>query len=184
MSKQRPILFSTPMVQAIIAGRKTMTRRTIKNIDPNKYNFLSIVPHTDLNGYAGNGNLGEFENKRTHGVVYVNCRFGNIGDLLYVKETYGVCGHTTKHYVYRATDDLAVEKWKPSLFMPKSAARIFLEITAIGVERVQDITDADAKREGLDSKEGFMAIWEKINGLPSWNANPFCWVLTFKQVKK
>lgn len=165
------------MVQAIIAGQKTITRRTIKNIDPNKYDFGEIIP-----SQHDHPTIAVFFGKTNSPTEIINCKFGNVGDQLWVKETYGVVGNTTKHYVYTATDNIAVERWKSSMFMPKSAARIFLEITGIGVERVQDISDVDARKEGVSDSGTFKLLWGKINGLPSWNQNSFCWVLKFKCV--
>jgi hypothetical protein len=155
MIKYHPILFSTPMVQAILEGRKTQTRRLIKPapIDKNNYHFeklekfgrktFGMVPNQgveidNINVFAYNG-------------IWV-CPY-EIGDILWVRETFvpkeiheeppGTKAH------YKASDLFASEKWKPSIFMPKLACRIFLKIKSIRVERLMEISEEDAKAEGV-----------------------------------
>ena len=170
--KEKPILFSTDMVQAIIDGRKTQTRRIAK---------------TDKPPYKA-------------------------GDILYVRETWTQASNG--NYLYKA-NSLSKETdntdsffyWKPSIHMPKAAARIFLEVVSIRKERLQDITEEDAKAEGaefyspLDLKQmplslvnvnqilkktfcvGFYKAWQEINEKnmhAHWNSNPTVWVIEFR----
>ena len=156
--KERPILFSAPMVRAILEGRKTVTRRALnaqalKNID---YGVQ----------------LGECHELPTEGPLHPNsvdyyndfCPFGQPGDRLWVRETFGLQvrhygGGAGEHIVYRATNPDAIYcksaegqeypiKWKPSIHMPRHSSRILLEITDVRVERLQDISDDQAKAEG------------------------------------
>lgn len=91
-------------------------------------------------------------------------------------------------YEYRATaledGNPTDEPWKPSIFMPRAAARIFLEVINVRVERLQSISDADAKAEGFDSVDSFFALWQKINGTESLAVNPWVWVYEFKVIPK
>jgi hypothetical protein len=159
---ERPILFSTEMVRAIIDGRKTQTRRIIKS--PKK------------------------------------CPYGKIGDCLWVRETWKKSPDIfdkTIPYLYKASiPDSAHEEfgpWKPSIFMPRVASRIDLEIIDIRVERLQDISEDNAKSEGIlieyqshpgpANKLGFHLLWDKIHGLNSWEDNPLVWVIEFRRIK-
>ena len=152
--KERPILFSAPMVMAILAGTKTQTRRVIK-------------PQPS---------------------VAQNCPYGTPGDHLWVKETFWTGGDAVN---YRADGEMPeymrdVSRWKPSIFMPRKLSRITLEILDVRVERVQDISEEDAKDEGGlygagSYRDGFAVLWDSINGKKHpWESNPWCWVLTFK----
>lgn len=147
--KAHPILFSTPMVQALLEGRKSQTRRIMK-IQPK---------HPELNfGWA---NMGErWHYPPVAPMIDIKCPYGQPGDALWVKETWLKC---SDGYVYRTnhygdtvlvakngnTFDKSV-KWKPSTYMPREAARIFLRVTDIRVERLQDITEEDVIAEGID----------------------------------
>jgi len=167
MMKERPIIFNCQMVKAIQEGRKTQTRRVIK---PQMEDH--IVPR---------------------------CPYGQIGDRLYVKETWAIRENlwVDDHYepdgrtIYRADGDYA-DRWKPSIFMPRWASRITLEITAIKVERVAEISEDDAIAEGIVPEQHpfdappamrFAIVWDSINASKGygWEANPLCWVLTFKE---
>jgi len=172
MKKQRPILFSTPMVQALLAGRKTQTRRIVKlkHIDPS--NCGAIFPDGSGKGWIawspGTHATAELTAREYPGEQGFKCPYGTVGDILWVRETWGVLqpSHATPagrpydgSFCFRADHDDEKPKWnegtyeffgwKPSIFMPKSAARIWLEITNIRVERVQDISEEDAKAEGV-----------------------------------
>lgn len=212
MKNQHPILFSTPMVQAILDSRKTITRRIIKGCD--EYRHAEIVQDAEIAVYDKDGDMSFKVLKGTSvefdkGEWIVKCPYGDIGDILWVRESFAVDGHTTKSYIYKSTFDIDsshVVKWKPSIHMPKSACRIFLEITNIKVERLQDITEYDALSEGIDLEKinnsitdenidgskvkfetnisAFFNLWESINGAESVGNNPWVWVIEFKRVEE
>jgi len=189
--KERPILFSTPMVQAILEGRKTMTRRVIK-------------PQPEYDGFWWNHPGNRPKAKKNTGAISSTCKPDylwtnlckySVGDVLWVRETW----HPKRHnmptgfpYEYKATAELdgtpTNEKWKPSIFMPRKACRLFLEITNIRVERLQEITENDAISEGIihnsinDPKIEFQWLWQFINGKESWELNPYVWVIEFNKL--
>lgn len=224
---EHPILFSAPMIQAILAGRKTQTRRIIK-VQP------SITTDTDASWRDSKCDL--WRNSKQY--ARDCCPYGSIGDRLWVRETsavysaaYSECG-----IVYRAdhaTGDLSKgdggynfhqfsddpeqaakdrkwaekhggnEKWIPSIYMPRFASRINLEITGVRVERLQEITEADAKAEGCEPwpfdknqpmtsgelgsswpyRGGYAVLWDEINDeRATWKSNPYVWVVEFKKV--
>lgn len=185
--KIRPILFSTPMVKALLDGRKTQTRRL------------------------------KFE--------------AEVGDVLWVRETFAearvpnntVTDDENVSYIYRAEDPPVSSGWKPSIFMPKAACRLFLEVTEKKIELIQDISEEDSKAEGVlenlcasnktcpsslckkecigkgefarypidhddlplySAKESFQSLWHSINGEESWNSNPEVKAYSFKIVEK
>jgi hypothetical protein len=171
-----PILFSTPMVQAILEGRKTMTRRIVKFKPFNeKHSRPKSVPFFD----HSTNSISIFP-------------YGKIGDILWVKETF--TEYFPGEFEYKAGFTDEPIKWKPSIFMPKAAARIFLKITDIRVERLQDMSREDCKKEGvlLGNDNGkfagwhdvFRDLWEKINGPDSWVSNPWVWVISFERCEK
>jgi len=206
--KARPILFSGPMVNAILDGRKTQTRRQLKRVEGESFyagkgcDYTPIpLPTTELMRQLHLDN------------ILRNCPYGKVGDLLWVRETFGIChrGDSTpggKPYdpdiLYRATDiepDIPERllwepfKWKPSIFMPKKLSRITLKITDIRVERLQDISENDALAEGVQqdndkhspppfitAKENFQALWNSIN--KNWKENPWVWVLEFSVINQ
>ncbi len=216
---EKPILFSGPMVQAILAGVKSQTRRIVKP-QPQLDQFGSEIKceryhPTKINNRTGEAYPGEevfgFANEDSGWV----CPYGQPGDRLWVKETFGVHKDCPAKKIseigvgwvcYRADKSgmcpaSLVENWKPSIFMPRKLSRITLEITKIRVERVQEISEEDARVEGapfllapiLDEppiasikangyRVGFSEIWYGINGQKSWDANPWCWVLEFKKL--
>jgi hypothetical protein len=137
-----------------------------------------------------------FENRLTGESKWIKCPFGQPGDLLWVRETWG---EIIGGIVYKASDlpDNVVDnlRWKPSLFMPKSACRLWLRIKDIRVERLQDITNNDALAEGtpdLRTKENnynmrdcFRILWDSINKKTyPWESNPWVWVVEFEPVEK
>ena len=191
--KERPILFSGEMVRAILGGRKTQTRRVVKNKTALDW-LLNFTP--------------EFVSSPENNL----CPYGKPGERLWVRETWNQFGG---QYAYAATDtDVYPEtKWRPSIHMPRSASRILLEIESVRVERVQDISEHDAISEGILSfrpvpgdgaaetlyrrysnvggrpgqwtsipELSFRSLWEKINGPESWKQNPWVWVIVFKHV--
>lgn len=196
--KEHPILFSGEMVRAILDGRKTQTRRVVKPQPKGWSDFWPVGSHTEwqdivarLPFYLGCG----------------YCPYGAPGDRLWVRESFQPlrsgdepgdwetgAGYSIK---YAATDQLVewVDYWNdnritdrcmPSIHMPRWASRITLEIVAVGVERLQKITKADAIAEGSTSVEAFEALWDRMNarrGLGWHTTNPWVWVLTFKRLE-
>lgn len=196
----KPILFSTPMVQAILRGEKTQTRRIIKS------------------------------NEISEKINLARCKY-KVGDILWVRETFTIlepehCEGMSERFYYKAdhhemNEDWRLEcirkgypyKWKPSLFMPRSASRIFLKIKSIRVERLNNISESDAIAEGIerwietrmvskpthykvyfqnckpedlmsytsDPIDSYETLWQKINGEKSWAENPFVWVYEFER---
>lgn len=151
--KERPILFSSHMVRAILDGTKSQTRRTLKD-QPGEF------VHVDFNDARGwhlwwdccesCGNPDVWQE-----YADLKCPYGNQGDRLWVRETFSV-NTAGDEACYRATlpplENAMIEKWKPSIFMPRWASRITLEITEIRAERLQDISEEDAKAEGVSDK--------------------------------
>jgi hypothetical protein len=217
---ERPILFSTPMVQTILEGRKTMTRRIIKPQPEKPPATNTFVPLNDflsqLNSQIKKG-LKEIHSKGNgSGFCFPSCPYGKVGDIIYVRETYkhqmGVYTYKASPNVFMKTQNMGptttISPWKPSIYMPKSAARIFLEITDISVERLNDISEVDSINEGIevlfDESLGmnqyrdylneypnynnpinsFFSLWRSINGLESLRDNPWVWVVKFKQISK
>lgn len=177
---EKPILFSTEMVQAILEGRKTQTRRICKH---------QHWSHSELTDFNKNQIFQKIDRN-------VSCKFGKPGDLLWVRETFDPTSGCLGSILYKAnytSKELssAVKKlfeWKSSRFMPKAAARIWLQIEEIRVERLQDITYQDILQEGMPKPLGdysspvdwFETLWTKINGSGSWDANPWLWVIKFR----
>lgn len=168
--KERPILFSAPMVRAILDGSKTQTRRIVKMKTPKVRTLLDYS---------------------VDGLCVGPCPQGNTGDRLWVRETFGLLGDEEQHVLhYRATHPRAhVTGWTPSIHMPRRASRITLEITGVRVERLNDIGQFDAAAEGVipddeDFVGAFMALWESIAGPGSWDANPWVWVIEFKRMEQ
>jgi hypothetical protein len=184
-----PILFSTPMVQAILEGRKTMTRRVMKGpYMPEADAFVSYGgEQIQWIGIRGNVRLSP----------WVKCPYGQPGDVLWVRESW--CHNTMPTgwpYHYRAANDTFSdpenERWKPSIHMPKAACRIFLEVVSVRVERLQELNRGDAMAEGcpfpnmargINPKDWFQGLWQSINGPESWQENPWVWVVEFKRVE-
>jgi len=188
---ERPILFSTPMVQAILAGRKTQTRRICKH---QSWSF------SELHDVNSNGITQKADKS-------VSCPYGQVGDFLWVRETHSFY---LDAIMYRADEPSVFKniKWKPSIFMRKIYSRIWLKITDIRVERVKCITEEEAicegfekygpfkdynpskhpdcvslrSRERLKPAQAFQNIWININGKESWNKNPWVWVIKFEVI--
>ena len=176
--KERPILFSAPMVRALLAGMKTQTRRAFKTKNG------GVWPNAnDLPGIRQ---------------ILRSCPYGQPGDRLWVRETFARIDGQTRPWIetdYKATythgdrlgDTLGIKKrWTPSIHMPRHASRITLEVTGVRVERLQDISEADAIAEGVytdpacPAYDAYAQLWDEINGLGSWEANPWVWVVEFK----
>lgn len=175
--RESPILFSTEMVQAILEGRKTMTRRIVKGT-PLKWLGDDI-------GFSP----GFVENPDNY-----LCPYGALGDLLWVRETFAKCDDVVCFKAATYYSDGPVKfQWKPSIHMLKKDARIWLRITNIKVELLQDISIGDIHAEGINCKmesgeyhaDGYgkwKDLWVKINGIESYAANPWVWAITFEVV--
>lgn len=195
--KHIPILFSTEMVKAIEKGTKTQTRRTKGLQKITNHYFQSLVHHaTGKFTFVKNGNY----SPREDDIIEVKCPYGQVGDVLWVRESFIKDGNS---YLHKAQHTIVGNhiKWKPSIHMPKEACRLFLKITDIRVERLQDINDNDAKLEGIVWNPGiewicepplitnayialFKKLWQSINGEESWNSNPWVWVISFEKTDK
>ncbi len=204
--KEHPILFSTPMVQAILAGNKTMTRRVIKP-QPFKsehwFEWEGTRPKAKKNG---GGISSTHESSLIENLTW-HCPYGKPGDVLWVREKFfkdDDFGANRKEYVYAANIDEYILKyskgiWKPSIHMPRRACRLFLKIKSIKVERLHSISEADAKAEGAEMltnmhsdininarepnyRTGFARIWIDINGLENYVTNPWVWVIEFEKI--
>jgi len=191
MSNQqyKPILFSTEMVKAILRGQKTMTRREVKG------SFLTILNNDWPTG----------ENVVSKGLF---SPYGRPGNILWVRETFSPSSFTESGFIYKADDTPLCSGWKPGIHMPKQACRIFLEIVDVRVERLQNITEEDAEKEGVHKQfqplfnedrykcymfknqcwrsaiSSFQSLWSSINGVESWDKNPWVWVIEFKRIPK
>lgn len=198
----KPILFNTEMVRAILDGRKTVTRRVIKP----RYRGNEIGFRIDRNMSTGQITGVEIIDDEECGTDrYVNPPY-QIGDFLYVRETWARLVTAkdgemqSERYVYKATDTypfgesgyIVKFRWKPSIHMPKEAARIWLKVTDVRVERLQDIDGRGAEKEGMDSDmpiTNFIQVWNstiKKQDLDSygWDANPWVWVIEFERIER
>lgn len=189
---ERPILFSSPMVRAIMAGAKTQTRRVLKE-QPNKF------AHVDFDEVRGwylwwdeCTSCGSPDVRQGHADIV--CPYGNQGDRLWVRETFTFCCGPIEYKADSSTSCKdSTMTWKPSIFMRRKDSRITLEITEIRCERLQDITNEDIRAEGAWSDaismsradmpiDAWRELWESINGKESWEANPMVWVVEFRKV--
>lgn len=209
--RERPIIFNADMVRAVLDGRKTQTRRIMKNqpvssktreddfwFSCNK--TRSMVHVSDF--IPGNcANLPD-----AHEYFSMCCPFGAVGDRLWVREAFRVHSRATDvaTLVYKASEQqswtqqthrvpiekcnkpAAIDKWTPSIHMPRWASRITLEVTGVRVERLQDISAEDAAAEGITGRakmHDFGVLWSSIYGDDSWQANPWVWVIEFNRVE-
>ncbi len=185
--KERPMIFNDAMVRAILDGMKTQMRRPIKNC------MGAVWPATCIRGYL---------------IGKSNCPYGQPADRLWVRECFALTGpelNDQPGFVYRATDPdwqiMEGFRWTPSIQMPRIASRITLEIVSVRVERVQDISEADALAEGCDGDcpigyipahsaapygYHFAQLWDSIYGTTdyAWTANPWVWVVEFRRVQQ
>ena len=204
---ERPILFSGPMIRAILANTKTQTRRIFK---PDRMTWDANGRYTTYAMRGGElSTTGSGPFKPSSWLHY--CPYGQPGgDRLYVRETWAA-PHAYDHLPprlipqdarihYAATEDRGGLLWRPSIHMPRWASRIILEITSVRVENLQDIDLADAVAEGCkpirpelvqdglivrpgrSAVEEFRLVWEQIHGGGSWEKNPFVWVVTFRRI--
>ena len=190
----RPILFSAPMVRALLAGTKTQTRRVAK---------LTAGARVKAVGSPRNWHPDDPN-------AVAACPYGQPGDRLWVKETHrfdgldpeiAIANRDADAVQFRADEDDEFVTWRPSIFMPRWASRLTLEITEVRIERLNAITEADAAAEGLVYNSGrlgpwsvdgqfehltavetYRALWQDINGPGSWALNPYVWALTFRRV--
>ena len=216
----KPILFNTDMVKAMLEGRKTHTRRLggwkigWLNIDRNGAVTATVYKESKKGKvvkHYGGGDIKQFIEAFSD---------YKVNDVLYVRETWqnwtcidcdwecvpdngsGCC--TTPKYIYKASDEETDKGWKPSIHMPKKAARIFLRVTNVRVERLQDITLDDVSDEGivirpeafndpdnayLQGVSAFGNLWDstikkdQLNRY-GWEANPYVWVIEFERIDK
>ncbi|ECI2509817.1 hypothetical protein AH654_12005 [Salmonella enterica subsp. enterica serovar Paratyphi B] len=203
--KERGMIFNAEMVNAILSGRKTQTRRPIKW---KQTRFTEIAERDD-------GSLWPWaEDCERGGDIWFACPYGEIGDHIWVRETFRVHSRATDvaTLVYRASvrnswteqthrvpvavcnKPATPEKWTPSIHMPRWASRITLEITDVRVERLRGLSEEDAKSEGIIPSAGgvlpgweyrinFRDLWMDIYGTDNWEANPWVWVIEFKRVE-
>ena len=181
--KERPILFSAPMVRALLAGTKTQTRRAVK---PQPVYSDVAATFASWAFHRKGGGMWLWPNARED--VHAMCPYGQSGDRLWVRETFHAESKSTVHYRADGFEYGPAGGWKPSIFMPRWASRITLEVVGVRVERLQEISAADAWAEGVphspdvDPLHEYRAIWTAINGAGNWDANPWVWCVTFKRV--
>ncbi|EPN2845315.1 hypothetical protein ACYQSV_000276 [Klebsiella aerogenes] len=241
---ERGMIFTGEMVRALLSGRKTQTRRIMKpQPEPCPRgghwwpsNVFKTMLHIEEEMQNGKGGWG--------GLVGDACPFGDVGDRIWVRETWGAVSHEldedgriqpwtpdrpatvihempfgngyySGHAIYAADgdftwgDDDGYEDgrscWKPSIHMPRAASRILLEITDVRVERLNAISEEDARAEGIidggclncgepepcgcanpepDATDAFAYLWQSIYGQENWNANPWVWVIEFKRIEE
>lgn len=216
----KPILFNTEMVRAILDGRKSCTRRIVKGFIPNNavWGYTAFTPKGRI---SCRGTFADGYGEKFFKPPY------QPGDILYIRETWerfecwncdgderGNCPKEPKKsvldktcgcYMYRATDEISGDaKWHPSIHMPKEAARIWLEVTDVRVERLKDITGLSVQKEGIEVEPNecagkfdfvselfllFQRLWDstiKKSNLDryGWNANPWVWVIEFERCDK
>jgi hypothetical protein len=193
--KERPILFSGPMVRAILEGRKTQTRRVVgPKWNANVVDARIFTPGIGVFGCDASVGYGD----------RVQCPYGVPGDRMWVRETWAphddlaASSKDVGMIYYRADDENYYStdgRWRPSIHMPRWASRITLEITDVRVQRLQEIDYLDAMAEGIpehggNSSDGawritdkFRELWESINAKRCpWSSNPWVWAITFKSV--
>ncbi|HIA2579016.1 TPA: hypothetical protein ACWPZZ_004115 [Escherichia coli] len=201
--KERGVVFNDDMVRAILEGRKTQTRRPVKNVRAD--NCLVIRKPTKKR----NGVYTHVMDALEHGL----CPFGNVGDRIWVRETFNafwldndviqeikdgvsLASELCDYKADYSDSSKPAEGWTPSIHMPRWASRILLEITDVRVERLHDRSEADAKAEGASPvtykitppeavyRVGFGDIWRGIYGQENWLSNPWVWVIEFKRIKE
>lgn len=194
MSRVLPILFDTEMVRAILDGIKGSTRRIVKGFIPNDavWGYTAFTPK----GYISC--RGTFADGYGEKFFKLPCEPGNI---LYVRETWKKAPNGYYYYEDWQRNDIAdITKWKPSIHMPKEAARIWLKVTDVRVERLQDIDGKWCVKEGIEEeplkhvgedfvKGMFHDLWDstiKKSDLDryGWDANPWVWVIEFERCEK
>jgi hypothetical protein len=187
---ERPILFSGPIVRAILEGKKTQTRRMIKGQRDMEFDIND--PHFGPYwlSYATDA---EGEDAR------VRCPYGKPGDRLWVREGHALDGsqvfYRAGHAEAQSSGPRVDIRWRPSIFMPRRASRITLEITGVRVERLQQVSGPDCWEEGISHAgwdperygsvvECYRDLWQSIHGAGSWDANPWVWVVEFRVLER
>lgn len=201
---EHPILMSGPMVRAILEGRKTQTRRVVKPQPWRNKVGQWLWERRPGQHIAFHPDLSEEHYPGTK-LQHV-CPYGKAGGVLWVRESYkhwGNCyeaGEQFAYVEYKADNESAKllarapsrgpshssewKRWRPTIHMPRWACRIELELTAVRVERVQEITAEDIRAEGL-LDDDFWGLWDSLNakrGYP-WSSNPWVWLLSFRKVR-
>lgn len=192
----KPILFNTDMVRAILDGRKSCTRRICK--DANEYTVPDMeFYNADKRTYAVH-NFVDKEHTEQLSTAERTCPICT-GDILYVRETWKEAPKGYYYYEDWQRNDIAdITKWKPSIHMPKEAARIWLKVTNVRVERLQEITEVQAQAEGCNSglltgactaRGQFEDLWNstvKKSDIDryGWDASPWVWVIEFERCEK
>jgi len=224
MKTVKPILFSAPMIRAILEGRKTQTRRIIKP-QPSNYKRKTEFPDKKrkprhekeyFDAYNGGPHWCWWDEYDRMGPDWIKCPYGSKGGALWVRENFWHWGHYVPNgetlkgkpaFTFEPSGEKISFKeaacvpdnrqefgWhkRPSIFMPRWASRITLEIKDISVERLNDISEADVKAEGIEDIgytgdftgayyfQKFTELWESINGADSWQENPYVWVVEFE----
>jgi hypothetical protein len=217
-TKERPILFTGAMVRAILAGSKTQTRRILKLPPMQPWQHRSkgwyFLPECNHSSENTNNFVAGFSDG-TGTIINIKCPYGTPAfvpfnrpaDRLWVRETWSVSSahdslspkdipsSAKVEYAADGSSGYIFGKGRPSIFMPRWASRIALEIIAIKVERLQDISEADARAEGVtptaferlnDNWGGvlYRKLWESIHGPGSWDANPWLWVIQFQRIQQ
>lgn len=216
-----PILFSGAMVRAILDGRKTQTRRVIRpqpwtSAKDHRWISPGQVDEPEVHGVKVGEwscfvqhNVGDYGGPPSEWAVDLSlrCPYGQPGDMLWVRETWalaipaGASIHAERVFHYRA-DGHTLPRWRPSIYMPRQASRISLRVTDVRVERVQDISDEDARAEGIEavfpdiqkrdlvgsalaSRNAFEELWDSINARRGfgWDVNPWVWCISFERVE-
>lgn len=222
--KSRPILFTAPMIRALLDGSKTQTRRVIK------HKHLANSDVFSFDAVRGEWEMGECHQGSAAHTGWMRCPYGVPGERLWVRETWGlhrftditdwlhgpIKNHDPRTFydiAYRADYGLGqlyvepsndISSWRPSIHMPRWASRITLKIRDIRIEKLNDISEADAIAEGVEKvgralvtptfrdyaggtewispRRSYRSLWESINGIGSWDKNPFVWVIEFNKI--
>lgn len=188
---EKPIIFSTPMVRALLDGRKTQTRRLATRFSPTDYKLREF-----RDGRAVFDLAREPKRKEILGMLPswgVNCPFAV--DRLWVRETFAISGNG--YYFRTDVDGTVRHSWRPAIHMPRSVARLFLDVARVRIEPLQSISDADGQAEGIDSDDyppppddadyvfdyraAYAALWDSLNAKRApWASNPWVWVVEFR----
>ncbi|MDA4663936.1 hypothetical protein NY608_18840 [Enterobacter hormaechei] len=200
---ERGMIFNGEMVRAILDGQKTQTRR-IMQVQPDTPEFgLRRIIESSIANEIG---MYFWSQEDARGIKARSkqffCPFGDVGDRIWVRETWAEAGASAPDLIlYRANYPAHVPthyenvppaedvRWTPSIHMPRWASRILLEITDVRGDQLNDISEEDARSEGIsgssarDVKEAYAALWRSIYGSDSWRANPWVWVIEFKRIE-